>query len=425
MAKNNIITGLDVGTDKVRTIVASFREGEERPKVIGVGETPSSGMRKGIVVDIEEVTESIRKSIEQAELNSGIPIQQVYISIGGHHIGIKANKGLVVVSRADQEISEEDIARVIDSASALSLPLNREILHVIPREFKVDDEQGIYDPLGMTGTRLEVDALIIDGLTPCIKNLTKCVSNAGFKVKGLALDVLAASQSVLSKRQKELGVLLLDIGSGTVGMAVYEEGKLLYAHILPVGAAHITNDVAIGLRTTIDLAEKVKIHYGSVLPSEIKKSETIDLSKLDENEEGQANRREVAQIIEARVQEIFDLVNRELKKIGKQRLLPAGVVLVGGGSLIPGMVELAKKELGLPAQIGIPSQMEGIIEKIDNSTFATATGLVLWVLQQTEKGADQKLSFLPSIPSASITVTKIKKWCRAFLPLLIFKINIK
>ena len=416
MAKNNIITGLDVGTDKVRTIVASFREGEERPKVIGVGEAPSSGMRKGIVVDIEEVTESIRKSIEQAELNGGIPIQQVYISIGGHHIGIKANKGLVVVSRADQEISEEDIARVIDSASALSLPLNREILHVIPREFKVDDEQGIYDPLGMTGTRLEVDALIIDGLTPCIKNLTKCVSSAGLKVNGLALDVLAASQSVLSKRQKELGVLLLDIGSGTVGMAVYEEGKLLYAHILPVGAAHITNDIAIGLRTTIDLAEKVKIQYGSALPSEIKKSETIDLSKLDENEEGQANRREVAQIIEARVQEIFDLVNRELKKISKQRLLPAGVVLVGGGSLIPGMVELAKKELGLPAQIGIPSQMEGIIEKIDNSTFATATGLVLWVLQQLEKGADQKLSFLPSIPSASITVTKIKKWLRAFLP---------
>lgn len=414
MAKTNIVVGIDIGTSKVRTIVASFKEGEERPKIIGVGEASSNGMRKGVVVDIEEVTESIKNSVERAELNSGVPIQHTYLSIGGNHVSIKANKGLVAVSRADQEVSEEDISRVIDSASALSLPLNREILHVIPREFKVDDERGIYDPLGMTGTRLEVDALIIDGLAPCIKNLTKCVSNLGIKIDGLVLNVLAASQSVLSKRQKELGVLILDLGGGTAGMAVYEEGKLLYAHILPVGAAHITNDIAIGLRTTIDLAEKIKLQYGTALPFEVKKKEVVELSKLDENEEGTASRQEVAKIIEARVQEIFDLVNRELKKIGKQRLLPAGVVLVGGGSLIPGIVELAKKELGLPAQIGIPAQVEGIVEKVDNPTFATAVGLVLWALR-IERSGEQRV-LLPGIPSTSITVTKIKKWFRAFLP---------
>lgn len=414
MAKTNIVVGIDIGTSKVRTMVASFKEGEEKPKIIGVGEAPSNGIRKGVVVDIEEVTESIRNSVERAELNSGVPIQHAYLSIGGNHISIRANKGLVAVSRADQEVSEEDILRVIDSASALSLPLNREILHVIPREFKVDDEEGIYDPLGMTGARLEVDALIIDGLAPCIKNLTKCVSNLGIKIDGLVLDVLAASQSVLSKRQRELGVLILDLGGGTAGTAVYEEGKLLYAHILPIGAAHITNDIAIGLRTTIDLAEKIKLQYGSALPSEVKKKEVIELSKLDENEEGIASRQEVARIIEARAQEIFDLVNRELKKIGKQRLLPAGVVLVGGGSLIPGMVELAKKELGLPAQIGIPSQVEGIVEKVDNPTFATAVGLVLWALR-IERSSGQKV-LLPGIPSSSVTVTKIKKWFRAFLP---------
>ncbi|MCK4859246.1 MAG: cell division protein FtsA, partial [Candidatus Omnitrophica bacterium] len=215
MAKTNIIVGLDVGTSKIRTMVASFKEVQKKPRVIGVGEALSNGMRKGVVIDIEEVTESIKKSVEQAELNSGIPIQHAYVSIGGNHISIRANKGLVAVSRADQEISEEDISRVIDSASALSLPLNREILHVIPREFKVDDEGGIQDPLGMIGARLEVDALIIDGLTPCIKNLTKCVSSLGIKINGLVLDVLAASQSVLSKRQKELGVLVLDLGGGT------------------------------------------------------------------------------------------------------------------------------------------------------------------------------------------------------------------
>lgn len=415
MARTNIIVGIDIGTSKVRTVVASFKEGEEKPKIIGVGEALSSGTRRGVVVDIEEVTESVKESVERAELNSGVPINHAYVSIGGNHISIRENKGLVAVSRADQEVSEEDIARVIDSASALSLPLNREILHVIPREFKVDDEEGIYDPLGMTGARLEVDVLIIDGLVPCIRNLTKCVSNLGIKIDGLVLDVLAASQSVLSKRQKELGVLVLDLGGGTTGMAVYEEGKLLYADILPVGAAHITNDIAIGLQTTIDLAEKIKLQYGSALPSEVKKKEAIELSALDENEEGVTNRREIAKIIEARVQEILDLVNRELRKIGKHRLLPAGVVLVGGAALIPGIVELAKKELGLPAQIGIPSQVEGIIEKIDSPTFATATGLILWALRM-EKSNDQRLALLPGISSASVTITKIKKWFRAFLP---------
>ncbi len=415
MAKTNIISGLDIGTSKVRTVVASFKREDEKPKIIGVGEVPSNGMRKGIVIDIEEVTESIKKSVEQAELNSGIPIQHVYASIGGGHISIRVNKGLVAVSRADQEVSREDISRVIDSASALSLPSNREILHVIPREFKVDDEEGIQDPLGMTGARLEVDALIIDGLTPYIRNLAKCVSNLGIKIDGLVLDVLAASQSVLNKRQKELGVLVLDLGGGTAGMAVYEEGKLLYAHILPIGAAHITSDIAIGLRTDTDLAENIKLQYGSALPSEIKKKEVINLSELDENEEGKVDKREVAKIIEARTQEILDLVNRELKKIGKQRLLPAGVVLVGGGSLMPGIVEVAKKELGLPSQAGIPFEVEGIVEKVNNPAFATATGLILWALE-LEKSGDEKLTFLPGVPSASATVSKMKKWFRALLP---------
>jgi len=415
MAKTNIIVGLDIGTSKIRTVIASFREGKENPKIIGVGETTTNGMRKGVVVDIEEVTESIKKSIEQAELNSGVSVQNVCASIGGNHIGIKTNKGLVAVSRADQEISEEDISRVIDSASAFSLPLNREIIHIIPREFKVDEEKNVQDPLGMSGARLEVDVLIIDGLAPSIKNLTKCISNLGIKIENLVLDVLAASQSVLSKRQKELGVLVLDIGGGTAGMAVYEEGKLLYSHILPVGAAHITNDIAIGLRISIDLAEKIKLQYGSALPAEIKKKELIDLSKLDENEEGTVSRQEVAKIIEARTQEILDLVNRELKKINRQKLLPAGVVLVGGGSKTPGIIELTKKELGLPAQIGTPSELEGIAEKVNDPAFSTATGLIFWPFRLKE-GNKHKLSISSNNSPASATINKIKKWFRAFLP---------
>lgn len=414
MAKSNIITGLDIGTSNTRVVVASYKEGEEKPKIIGVGEAPSSGMRKGVVVDIDEVTESIKKTVEQASLSSGFPIDHIYLSIGGNHISVRENKGLVAVSRADQEVSEEDISRVIDSASAISLPPNREIIHVIPKTFKLDNEEDIQDPLGMTGARLEVDTIIIDGLAPHIKNLTKCVSGLGIKIDGLALNVLAASQSVLSKRQKELGVLVLDLGGGTASMVVYEEGKLLHAHVLPVGSSHITNDIAIGLRTTIDLAERVKLQYGLALPSEVKKKEIINLSELDENEEGEIDKREVAKIIEARVCEIFDLVNKELKKLGKQRLLPAGVILVGGGSLLPSIVDLAKQEFGLPAEIGIPSEVEGIMEGIDDPAFATATGLVLWGLRMGE-GSNQK-SILSEIPSASTTINKIKGWFRAFLP---------
>lgn len=415
MARNNIIVGLDIGTDNIRVVVASAKEKGEKPKIIGVGEALSSGMRRGVIVDIDEITESIKKAVEQAELSSGIPVQSAYASIGGGHISIRENKGLIAVSRADQEVSEEDITRVIDFASAISLPPNREIIHVIPRSFKLDNEENIENPLGMTGKRLEADVLIIDGLSPHVKNLNKCVSGLGIKIDGLVLNVLAASESVLSKRQKELGVLVLDLGGGTSGMAVYEEGKLCYVHVLPVGSSHITNDIAIGLRTTIDLAERIKLRYGFALPLGVKKKDIINLSELDEQERGEINRQEVAKIIEARAQEIFELVNKELKKIGRQRLLPAGVVLVGGGSMMSGIVDLAKRELGLPVQLGFPSEVESIIEKVNDPAFATATGLILWALRTSGAVAQQSI-FSSSIYSASDTVAKIKKWLRAFLP---------
>lgn len=414
MAKGNIIVGLDVGTSKVLVVIASIKDNEKKPRIIGIGEAFSNGMRRGTITNLDEVAESIKKAVEQAELNSGIPIHSVYLSIGGSHINIRENKGLVAVSRADLEVSEEDISRVVDSASAISLPPNREIIHVITRNFKLDSEDNIQDPLGMTGARLEVDVLIIDGLSPHIKNLTKCVSGLGIKINGLVLNVLAASDAVLSKRQKELGVLVLDLGGGTSSMAVYEEGNLLYTHVLPIGSAHITSDIAIGLRTTIDLAEKIKLQYGSALPGEIKKKEIINLSELDESEEGEINRGEVAKIIEARVQEIFDLVNKELRKINKQRLLPAGVVLVGGGAIMPGIVDLAKREFSLPAQLGFPSEVEGVIEKVNDPAFATATGLIVWALR-TEGEMSQK-SVFSGISPVSKTVSVIRKWLRAFWP---------
>lgn len=408
MGKNNIITGLDIGTSKVRVVVASIKgKDEPKPRIIGVGESSSLGMRKGVVVDIEEMTKSIKIAVDQAERSAGVSIERAYVSVGGSHIKAKSSKGVVAVSRADEEVSEDDILRAINNASAVSLDPNREVLHVIPREFSIDGQEGIQDPRGMTGVRLEVDALIVEGLTPYIKNLTKCLNNCRIEIEELVLNILAASQAVLLKRQKELGVLVLDLGGGTVGMTVYEEGKLVHIHILPIGSSHITNDIAIGLRTSIETAEKIKLSYGSCLPEEVNKRDTIDLSKIDEKEEGMASQKEIAKIIEARIDEIFALVNKELRKISRERLLPSGVVLVGEGAKVPGIIDLAKEKLKLPIQLGYAHGIDGLIDKVDDPGFATALGLIFWALEMRGKS---------SVPSTINTVNKIKGWFRSFLP---------
>jgi cell division protein FtsA len=417
MAKNNIIVGLDVGTSKVRAAIASIKGKEEkRPKIIGIGESSSSGMRKGVVVDIEEMTKTIKRAIDQAERASGVSVEKAFVSIGGSHIKAKESKGIVAVSRADEEVSQDDVLRAINNASAVSLDPNREVIHVIPREFNIDGQEGIQDPRGMTGVRLEVDTLIIEALSPYIKNIRKCLNSAGIEIEGLVLNILAAAESILTRKQKELGVLLLDFGGGTVGMSVYEERKLLYVHILPVGSAHITNDLAIGLRTSVEAAEKVKLAYGSCLAEEIDKKDIVDLSKIDEKEEGIVNRKEIAKIIEARIDEIFNLVNKELKKIDRERLLPAGAVLVGGGVKIPGIIDLAKEKLKLPIQLGYPQGIGGLVDKVDDPAFATVIGLIFWALGLRGDREEGRI-FLPGrVPSSVNTINKIKRWFRNFLP---------
>jgi cell division protein FtsA len=423
MAKSNIIVGLDIGTSKVRAVVASIKgkgKDEAKPRIIGVGESISSGMRRGAVVGIDEMTKSIKRALDQAERGSGVSIEKVFVSMGGNHIQAKMSKGIVAVSRADEEVSEEDVIRVINNASAVSLGSNREIIHVIPREFSIDGQEGIRDPRGMTGIRLEVDALIIEGLSAYIKNLRKCLNSAGVEIEELILNVLAASNAVLTKKQKELGVLVLDIGGGTVSMAVYEEMKLLHVGILPIGASHITNDIAIGLRTSVETAEKVKLNYGTCLPEEINKKDAIDLSKIDEKEDSVASRKEVARIIEARTDEIFSLVNKELRRIGRERLLPSGAILVGGGSKIPGIIDLAKDKLKLSVQLGYPQGIDGLVEKIDDPAFATAIGLIFWAMEINEGGDSGVM--LPSARKSETNgfidniLRKIKRFFKTFIP---------
>lgn len=415
MAKETIIVGLDVGSCFIRTVVAKMRADQINPQIIGMGQVPSFGLRRGVVVDIEEAVKNISQSVQEAERSSGLSIERAYVSLSGNHITSRTSKGVVAVSRADGEISREDVERAINAASAISLSPNREILHIIPRSFSVDDQRGIKDPAGMNGVRLEVDALIIEGATPFIKNLTKCISEVGLEIEGLVLAPLAASRATLTKRQKELGVLALDLGGGTASLTVFEEGDIIYSCVLPIGSSHITSDIAIGLRSNIDLAEKVKLEYGSALVSEISKKDNINLSKLTGEEKGVIPRVQVAEIIEARLSEVFDLVNKELKKIDRQGLLPAGVVLLGGGAKIPSLVDLAKEELKLPAQVGFPLELEGIVEEVDDPAFATAIGLILWSIDERVKSG--RLTVIPfSRFSISSTVNKIKSWLRGFLP---------
>lgn len=412
MPKEKIIVGLDVGTSNIRVAVAQLRGGAS-PQILAVGRAVSGGLRKGVVVDMEEVVRNIKEAAQSAKRVSGIGIESAFVSVGGSHISCRSSRGVIAVSRADGEISEEDKARAISAAKAVSVQPNREILHVLPRRFVVDGQVAIKDPVGMQGVRLEVDALIVEGSTPFIKNLIKCVRESDIEDNGLLLSPLAASRAVLSKKQKELGVLLLDLGGGTSGLSVFEEGDIMHCQILPVGSGHITSDIAIGLRIPIEVAERIKLEYGSVLPDAVGKKETIDLTKFGEPE-GQVARREVAEIIEARVGEILDLVNKELKKIDRAGLLPAGVVLVGGGAKLTGLVEATKERLKLPVQIGVPEGMEGVADQINEPDLATVCGLILSALND-EIGTERAYRFV-GLPSVVPTVNKIKKWLKGFMP---------
>jgi cell division protein FtsA len=407
--------GLDIGSSNVRVAVGKVEETNRTPTIVGVAEVPSAGIRKGVIVDIEEAVSTISSALEKVERMTGVVINHATVAIGGSHVSSVESHGVIAVSRADGEITENDIVRVIDASQAISVPANREILHVIPKSFTVDGQSGIKDPLGMTGIRLEVDTIIVQAASPFLKNLNKTLVQAGIAVDDTVLAPLAAAQSALNKRQKELGVALIDIGGGTTGLVVFEEGELLHSAIIPVGSARITNDVAIGLRTSIETAETVKIHYGHAIAREVSKEEEINLSQIDPAEDQIVSRRHLADIIEARAEEIFEMVNIELKKIARDGQLPAGAILTGAGAKLPGVLELAKKQLKLPVQIGVPSNVNTVIDRVDDPSFATAVGLVVWSSEYDVSGKNPSKFILPSMLSGE-KIDKVKKFFKRFLP---------
>ncbi len=412
MANPSLITGLDVGSTAVRIAVAHGGSTEQL-QVIGLAEVPSEGIHRGVVTSIDDAVTAISSALEKAERMTGTPVEHAWVGINGSHILASSSHGVIAVAKPNGEIGEDDVTRVVEAAQAVATPPNYEILHVLPRTFSVDGQPGIKDPTGMTGVRLEVEAQIIEGQSAQIKNLTKCVYRTGVDIDDLVLGILASAEAVLSKRQKELGVAVLNIGGATTSLLVVEEGEPLHAAVLPVGSGHITNDIAIGLRTSIDVAERLKVDYGHAVPEEIGKREEVDLSEFGGGEEGMVSRKQLSDIIEARLEEIFSLADRELTKVERSGKLPSGVVLTGGGVKLPGLLDAAKRCFRLPAMIGYPMDVVSPLDRVNDPAFATALGLVRWGASQEVRSTGFKALRFSSVAQV---LGKLKNLPKLFMP---------
>jgi len=407
----NILAGLDIGSSNIRVVVGQLAKNNdnEQLNVIGVVEVPALGMNKGSVVSIEDTVSSISACLEKAERMIGLPIENVWVGIGGVHINSQESNGVIAIARTNGEIQENDVSRVIEAARAVAAPVNYEVLHVIPKSFSIDNQTGVKDPIGMSGIRLEVTTQVIRGLSSQIKNLTKSIYRTGLDINDLVLSVLAASEAVLSVRQKELGVALVDIGAATTKLIVFEEGDVVHVAILPLGADHITADLAIGLQTSLDVAERIKLDIGSALVKEFNKEEEINLKDYG-GEDQTFSKKYIAEIIEARVEEIFQKVDQELQRINRSGLLPAGVVLIGGGSKLPGMVEVGKKKTMLPVSIGSNKRFNTAVDKVHDISFSTALGLVMWGYSVVSERGGNKFNFAHKFNSVKEAADKVKGW---------------
>lgn len=388
MPKDRVIVGIDLGSSKVTTIITTFED--HTPNIIGVSTVESRGLRKGQVVDIEEAVAAITSSLEAAERMAGYSVGGAFVSVDGVHIESQNSKGVVAIGNPNGEIEDTDVARVVEAARAISLPSSREILHVIPRYFVVDSQSGVKDPMGMTGVRLEVETHIVTGAATALRNIAKCVSQVGVDVQSLVFSGLASSYSVLSDTERELGVILVDFGGGTTDISIFTEGSPAYSSVLPVGARNITNDLAIGLRVSLDSAEKIKLALSRPpklavepdeegIPRERKEADEIDLAALalEEDLRKVSKKTLVDGIMRPRLREILNMVKIEIQKSGLGGLTPSGVVLTGGGAGTVGMVELARQELSMPTRIGLPQGATGLIDEIASPAYAVALGLVL------------------------------------------------
>lgn len=403
MAKQDgIIVGLDIGTTKICCVV-----GEVTAKgldVIGIGTAPSKGLKKGVVINIETTVGAIKRAIEEAELMAGVQISEVYAGISGGHIRGFNSHGIVAVK--DGEVSESDITRVIDAAKAVAIPLDREIIHVLPQEFVVDEQDGIKEPLGMSGVRLEARVHIVSGSVSSAQNIVKCANKTGLTVADVVLQQLASSYAVLNEDERELGVALIDIGGGTTDLALWLNGSIAHTAVLSLGGNHLTNDIAVGLRTPTDDAERIKQKYGVALASLVGRDETLEVPSVGGRKARVLSRQILAEIIEPRLEEIFTLVKRDLQKTGYEDLLASGVVVTGGAALLPGTLELAEDVLGLPVRLGVPQGVGGLVDVVKSPVYATAVGL----LQYGRQNGEERHHTRPNKKAYSKVKSRMREW---------------
>lgn len=415
----NIIAGLDLGSTAIRMVVGQMLEqgGSEGLHILGMVEVPSEGIHKGVITSIEDAVSSTSACLEKMERSVGLPIEHVWVGVNGAHVLTDTSRGVVAISHPNGEITEDDVERAVDAARTVATPMNYEILHVIPRSFSVDGGTPVKDPVSMSGVRIEVDTHIIQGASGHIKSLTKTVYRTGSDIDDLVLSILAASEVVSSERARDMGCVIIDVGGSTTSMIVIEDGDVIHTSFIPIGSEHITQDIAIGLKTSIDVAEQLKIFGGTAMVKGLTKRDVLDLSEFGSHEKEEVSRKLLAQIIEARVEEILEKVGSELKQIGRAGVLPAGAVFVGGGSKLHGLIDVAKRDLRLPASLGYPLNVTSVTDKINDVVFATSIGLVKWGADiQAEMPHGKWNTLLQSMSGTKVVAGNVRKWMKSLLP---------
>jgi len=390
MPKNSYIVGLDIGTKKAVAIISEITD-DKKIEIIGIGTADSRGLRKGVVVNLEATVNAIKKAQEEAELMAGVEIDSAFVGISGAHIKSFNSRGVIAVSGKNREITREDIERVVEQSKAVSIPPDREIIHIIPQEFLVDEQDGIKDPLGMSGIKLEVNVHIVTSATTSIQNLRTCIERAGIEIEQIVLNQIAASTSTLTHDEMELGVGLIDMGGGTTEIAIFERGSLWYTSIIPIGGDNFTNDIAVGLRTPIPEAEKIKKKFGCVSSPLLDEQETVEIPSVGRGKKPRIlSRQLLADIIQPRAEEIFRLVDNDIKRMGYEKSLNSGIVLTGGTALLEGLEEVAEETFDLPVRRGDPSGIGGLAERVNTPDYSASVGLTLYGYNKLKEKALSK-----------------------------------
>jgi cell division protein FtsA len=372
--RDSLVIGLDIGTTKICTVVGEVVDGQVN--IIGLGTHPSKGLRKGVVINIDSTVHSIKKAVEEAELMAGVHLTSVYAGIAGGHIKGINSHGVIAVK--NKEVGLNDVKRVIDAASAVAIPMDREVIHIIPQEFIVDDQDGIKDPVGMSGVRLEGRVHIVTGAITSAQNIIKCANRAGLDVDDIVLEQLGSSEAVLTPEEKELGAAIIDVGGGTTDLVIFSSGSIKHTAVFSLAGNHITNDISMGLRTPVEEAEKIKIRYGCALTSLVRKDETVEVPSVGGRKPRVLSRYTLAEIIEPRVEEILTLVHNEILRTGYGNLMASGIILTGGSALLEGAPELAEQIFNVPVRRGVPIGIGGLVDLVNSPMYATGVGLVLY-----------------------------------------------